>query len=61
MVIEVFLAESTPAAKVQLQALGFEVKNDHANGRKLIGSLPVDKLDNLVRLPFVQFISFERR
>jgi hypothetical protein len=61
MVIEVLLAESSPAARVQLQALGFELRNDHASGRKLVGSLAVDKLDDLVRLPFVQFIAFERR
>jgi len=61
MVIEVLLAESSPASRMQLQALGFELRNAHASGRKLVGSLAVDKLDDLARLPFVQFVSLERR
>ena len=61
VVIEILLAEWSPAARVQLQSLGFEVKNDHANAHKLIGSLAVNKLDDLVRLPFVQFIALQRR
>jgi Ca-activated chloride channel homolog len=61
MQIQVWFAELSPAARVQLQTLGFEVKKDQPKQRMLVGSLAVDRLEDLVRLPFVKFISFERR
>jgi Ca-activated chloride channel family protein len=58
--IEIWLAEDSSAVRSQLQALGFEVKQD-SKRKVLAGSLTMSKLEDLARLEFVKFVSLERR
>ena len=60
--IMILFAENAPAnAHAQLQALGFAFTKGPVAQYMVAGILPVDKLDELAKLPFVKFVSFQRR
>jgi Ca-activated chloride channel family protein len=59
--IEIRLTGDSPSVRAQLQALGFELKQDHPAQKMLAGNLAVEKLEELAKLTAVQFISLERR
>jgi Ca-activated chloride channel family protein len=58
--LQVWLAEDSKAARAELQALGFGLMKD-GTGQMVTGILQVEKLEELARLSFVKFVSFERR
>jgi hypothetical protein len=58
----VLFTENAPAsARAQLQALGFEFTKGPVAQSTVAGIVAVDKLDALASLPFVKFVSFQRR
>ena len=60
--IMVLLTENSSAnARAALQALGFEFTKGPVAQNMVAGLLSVDKLDALANLPFVKFVSFQRR
>jgi Ca-activated chloride channel homolog len=59
--LEIWLTEDSPALRAQLQNLGFELKREQGKQNVLVGSLPAGKIDELVKLQAVQFVSLERR
>lgn len=59
--IEVWLTADSPAVRAQLQAIGFDLKRDNPAKTMLVGNLALDKLEELARLPSVQFVSLVRR
>jgi Ca-activated chloride channel family protein len=60
--IMVLLTENSSAnARAALQALGFEFTKGPVAQNMVAGVLSVDKLDALANLPFVKFVSFQRR
>jgi len=58
--VQIWLAEESKAARAELQALGFGLMKG-GTGQMVTGILPVEKLEDLVKLSFVKFVSFERR
>jgi Ca-activated chloride channel family protein len=58
--VQIWLAEDSKAARAELQALGFGLMKG-GTGQMVTGILPVEKLEDLVKLSFVKFVSFERR
>ena len=60
--IMILFAENAPAnAHAQLQALGFGFTKGPVAQNLVTGVLTLDKLDELAKLPFVKFVSFQRR
>jgi Ca-activated chloride channel family protein len=59
--IEIWLSEDSPVVRAQLQALGFELKEDRAAQKMLTGNLAINKLEELAKLASVQFVSLVRR
>ena len=60
--IMVLLTENSSAnARAALQALGFGFNKGPAVQNMVAGVLSIDKLDALANLPFVKFVSFQRR
>ena len=60
--IMILFAENAPAnARSQLQALGFGFTKGPVAQNLVTGVLSLDKLDELAKLPFVKFVSFQRR
>jgi Ca-activated chloride channel family protein len=59
--IEIWLTADTPTTREQLRTLGFEITQDHRAQRMLAGNLTLDKLEALVKLDAIQFISLVRR
>jgi hypothetical protein len=60
--IMILFAENAPAnTHAQLQALGFAFTQGPVAQYMVAGILPVDKLDELAKLPFVKFVSLQRR
>ena len=60
--IMILFAENAPAnAHAQLHALGFAFTKGAVAQNMVAGILPLDKLDELVKLPLVKFVSFQRR
>jgi len=55
--IEIFLAGAPNGVLDQLKALGFEVGPKYSSVKSLVGSLPVEKLPALARMPQVRFVS----
>jgi Ca-activated chloride channel homolog len=60
LTVQIWLAEDSKAARAELQALGFGLMKG-GTGQMVTGILPVEKLEDLVKLSFVKFVSFERR
>jgi Ca-activated chloride channel family protein len=58
--LQVWLTEDSNAARAQLQALGFGFTKGGVD-KVVTGTLPVEKLEDLAKLSFVRFVSFERR
>ena len=58
--VQIWLAEESKAARAELQALGFGLMKG-GTGQMVTGILPLEKLEDLVKLSFVKFVSFERR
>jgi len=58
--LQVWLTEDSNAARAQLQALGFAFTKGEVD-KVVTGILPVEKLEELAKLSFVKFVSFERR
>ena len=58
--VQIWLAEDSKAARAELQALGFGLMKG-GTGQMVTGILPLEKLEDLVKLSFVKFVSFERR
>jgi Ca-activated chloride channel family protein len=58
--LQVWLTEDSNAARAQLQALGFGFTKGGLD-KVVTGVLPVEKLEDLAKLSFVKFVSFERR
>jgi Ca-activated chloride channel homolog len=58
--LQVWLTEDSNAARAQLQALGFEFTKGGVD-KVVTGILRVEKLEDLAKLSFVKFVSFERR
>ena len=60
--IMVWFADNAPAdARSQLQALGFGFTKGPVAQNVVAGILSAEKLDELAKLPFVKFVSFQRR
>ena len=60
--IMVWFSENAPAnARSELQALGFAFTKGPVAQNVVAGMLSVDKLDELAKLSFVKFVSFQRR
>jgi Ca-activated chloride channel family protein len=59
--LEIWLTADSSEVRAQLQALGFVLRREEAKQKVLVGVLSVDKLDELVKLQAVQFVSLERR
>jgi Ca-activated chloride channel family protein len=59
--IQVWLTEDSPAARAHLQTLGFGFTKGGGIDKMVTGILPVEKLEDLAKLSFVKFVSFERR
>ena len=59
--IEIWLTADSAALREQLRALGFEMTQDHRTQKMLAGNLALDKLEALVKLDAIQFVSLERR
>jgi Ca-activated chloride channel family protein len=60
--IMVWFRENAPAnARSELQALGFGFTKGPVAQNVVAGMLSVDKLDELAKLSFVKFVSFQRR
>lgn len=59
--IEIWLTEDSPAVRAQLQALGFDVKQDRPATKMIAGNLSLEKLEELAKLTVVKFVSLERR
>jgi hypothetical protein len=60
--IMVWFADNAPAdARSQLQALGFGFAKGPVAQNVVAGILSAEKLDELAKLPFVKFVSFQRR
>ena len=60
--ITVWFADNAPTnAHFQLQALGFALSKGPAAQNAVAGVLSMDKLDELAKLPFVKFVSLQRR
>jgi len=55
--VQVWLSEKSVAALAQLKALGFEVVLDDKNSKLIIGRVSIDKLEMLVKLKFVNYVS----
>ena len=60
VMLQVWLTEDSKAARPQLQALGFEFTKVGVD-KVVTGILPAEKLEELAKLSFVKFVSFERR
>jgi Ca-activated chloride channel family protein len=60
--ITVWFADNVPAnARAELQALGFGLTKGPVAQNVVAGVLSLDKLDDLAKLHFVRFVSFQRR
>jgi Ca-activated chloride channel family protein len=60
--IMVLFTENAPAnARALLQTLGFGFTKGPVAQNTVTGVLSIDKLDDLANLPFVKFVSFQRR
>src|SRR5215470_16737688 len=60
--ITVWFADNAPAnARTQLQALGLGFTKGPVAQNVVAGVLSLDKLEDLAKLPFVKFVSFQRR
>jgi len=55
--VQIFLDGDPSTVLDQLKAIGFEITSKHSPGKALIGSLPIDKLSALARMPQVRFVS----
>jgi hypothetical protein len=55
--IQIWLNEKTPAALASLTALGFETVLDAKGSKLIIGRLPIEKLEKLVELKSVRYVS----
>jgi Ca-activated chloride channel homolog len=55
--VQVWVSEKSVAALAKLKELGFEVLLDDKNSKLIIGRLPIDKLETLVKLKFVNYVS----
>jgi Ca-activated chloride channel homolog len=58
--LQIWLTEDSNAARAQLRALGFGFTKGGVD-KVVTGILPVEKLEDLAKLSFVKFVSFERR
>jgi hypothetical protein len=59
--LQMWLTEDSPLVRAQLQALGFTLTKGNARAKMVIGVLALEKLEDVVKLPSVRFVSFERR
>jgi Ca-activated chloride channel family protein len=60
--ITVWFADNAPTnARSELQALGFGFTKGPVAQNVVAGVFSLDKLDDLAKLPFVKFVSFQRR
>jgi Ca-activated chloride channel family protein len=59
--VQIWLRVDSASAREQLRALGFELSKDHPSQKMLAGNLGLEKLEALVKLDAIQFISLERR
>jgi len=59
--VQLWLTEDSPSVRAQLQALGFALSKGNARQRMVTGLLAVDKIEAVVKLPSVRFVSLERR
>ena len=60
--ITVWFADNAPTnARSELHALGFGFTKGPVAQNVVAGVLSLDKLDDLAKLPFVKFVSFQRR
>jgi len=55
--VQVWLSEKSVATLAQLKALGFEVVLDDKNSKLIIGRVSIGKLEMLVKLKFVNYVS----
>ena len=55
--VQVWLSDKSPASLAKLKELGFEVVLDAKSSKLIIGRLPVVKLEALVKLDFVKYVS----
>ena len=55
--VQLWLTEKSELVTAKLKELGFEIVLDHADSNLMIGRIPVDKLDLLVDLEFVRYVS----
>ncbi len=55
--IQVWLTDKTPANLTKLKELGFEILLDSKTSSLVIGRLPVEKVERLVELEFVRYVS----
>jgi Ca-activated chloride channel family protein len=55
--VQVWVSEKSVEALAKLKELGFEVLLDDKNSKLIIGRLPIDKLETLVKLKFVNYVS----
>jgi len=55
--VQIWLTEKSPLVMTKLRELGFEVILDAKNSKLIIGRLPIEKLEPLVRLNFVKYVS----
>jgi Ca-activated chloride channel homolog len=60
--IMVLFTGNAPAnARALLQTLGFAFTKGPVAQNMVMGALSIDKLDDLAKLPFIKFVSFQRR
>jgi Ca-activated chloride channel family protein len=59
--VQVWLLDKSPATMAKLKELGFEVLLDQKTSKLVIGRLSIEKLESLVALPFVRYVSPQTR
>jgi Ca-activated chloride channel family protein len=58
--VQIWLDEKTPAVLASLKSLGFETVFDAKGSKLIIGRLPIEKLEKLVELKSVRYVSPQR-
>ena len=59
--LQLFLKELSPTVLDQLKSLGFQLSQDRAQQKTVIGRVPLDKLIELARMETITFVSSVRR
>jgi len=59
--VQLWLTRNSGVAATQLSALGFTVLSRRSGGTVLVGRLPVQNLEELVKISAVRFVSLVRR